>query len=121
MNPNAPQGVVRTLITEVDHLSRVAYAMNDSELSARYAALRTELAGLERRFGSSPPRPTSPAEIDHVYQNVLKLAAASVGHEDRTEIEQMVRVAGRLRAPRPRTLVGMKASVDVSLPFKPRH
>src|SRR5436309_187504 len=63
MNPNAPQGVVRTLITEVDHLSRVAYAMHDEELSTRYAALRTELSSLERRFGASPPRPTTAREI----------------------------------------------------------
>jgi hypothetical protein len=110
MNPNAPQGVVRTLITETDHLSRMAYAMQDQVLSTRFAALRTELSRLERKFGASPPRPTSNGEIEVVYKRVLDIAAAAVGTEPREEIDQLVRVASRLRAPRPNTLLGMEAA-----------
>jgi hypothetical protein len=117
MNPNAPQGVARALITEADHLSRHAYALHDEDLSTRFAALRTELSRLERKFGSSPPRPTTAVEIDKVYKRVLDLASAALAHETRADVDHLIRVAGRLRAPQPKTLVGM-AAVRVLAPSK---
>ena len=110
MNPNAPQSLARTLLVEANHLSRLAFANDDDELSARFAALRTSCASLERNLGASPPRYPSAAEIDRIYQRVLDLASNAVGREPRALLDKLVRDAQRLRPPQPRTLLGLPAA-----------
>jgi hypothetical protein len=107
MNPNAPQGIARALITEADHLSRLAYEDGEDRISALFAALRTELAGLERRCGANPPRRVSNVEIDLVQEHVRIAVMAATGHEPRILLERIRVLAERLRPPRPWTLVGL--------------
>jgi hypothetical protein len=106
MNPTAPQGIVRTLLVEADHLSRLAYADHEEILAARFAALRTELARVERRFGASPPRITTKGELDLLYQRVCDVAASAEGREPKPLLEEMVSIASKLRAPRPKIVLG---------------
>jgi hypothetical protein len=107
MNPNAPQGIARALITETDHLSRLAYSDGEGRVSALFAALRTELATIERRCGANPPRRISNVEIDRVQEHVQAAVAAATGHEPRILLERVRVLAERLRPPRPWTLVGL--------------
>jgi hypothetical protein len=106
MNPNAPQAVVRALLAEADHLSRLSFAEHEETLSTRFAALRTECSYLERCFGASPPRLATARDVDQLYRHVLDVAASSVGHGPRGLVDKLVRIAQRLRAPQPRTLMG---------------
>jgi hypothetical protein len=108
MHPSAPQGIVRTLLVEADHLSRLAYADHQETLAQRFAALRTELARIERRFGACPPRLTTMGEIDVLYQRVCDVASSAIGREPRPLLDKMMLVASKLRPPRP-TITGMPA------------
>ena len=107
MNPNAPQGIARALITEADHLSRVAHGDGEDRVSALFAALRTEVAALERRCGANPPRRISNVEIDLVQEHVRTAVSAATGHEPRILLERIRVLAERLRPPRPWTLIGL--------------
>jgi hypothetical protein len=107
MNPNAPQGIARALITEADHLSRLAYEDGEDRVSALFAALRTELMSLERRCGADPPRRVSNVEIDLVQEHVRAAVRAATGHEPRILLERIRVLSERLRPPRPWTLVGL--------------
>ncbi len=109
MSPNAPQGIVRSLIVDADRLSRLSYADHQEVLAQRFAALRTELLRVERRIGAWPSHPPTRGEIDVVYQKVCDVASAAIGREPRGLLDRMVMVASRLRAPRPFTLLGMPA------------
>jgi hypothetical protein len=106
MNPNAPQGIARFLISEADHLSRVAHREGNDNLSARLAAIRTEASSIERRCGANPPRQVSNVEIDLARSHVhAAIAVAAAG--TKSVLDRLAYLADRLGPTRPRTLVGL--------------
>ncbi len=107
MNPNAPQGIARALITEADHLSRLAHGDGNVILSALFAAIRTEISNLERRFGASPPRRVGNIEIDLAQSHVDAAVLAAAGREPKVLLDRLKLLADRLHPPRARTLVGL--------------
>jgi hypothetical protein len=106
MNPNAPQGIARLLISEADHLSRLAYGDGEGRVSALFAALRTELASIERRCGANPPRRVSNVEIETLQTHVRDAVIAATGREPHAALERFRALAERLHPPRLATLVG---------------
>ena len=106
MNPNTPQGIARALISEADHLSRLAHGGGDTDLAARFAALRTELASIERRCGACPPRRLTNVELATTQEHVRAAVSAAAGHEPGVLLERLTLLAERLRPPRPSTIVG---------------
>ena len=107
MNPNAPQGIARALITEADHLSRVAHGDGEDRLSARFAAIRTELSSIERRCGADPPRRITNVEIDLAQEHIRAALVDAIGHSPQVKLDRISLLAERLRPPRSRTLMGM--------------
>ncbi len=107
MNPNAPQGVARALISEADHLSRLAHGDGNDGLSALFAAIRTEASHIERRCGANPPRRVGNVEIDLAMEHVHAAVIAAEGYEPKVLLDRIRILADRLRPPRPRTLVGL--------------
>ena len=107
MNSNAPQGIVRALLSTADQLSRMAYADHEEALSTRFAALRTELARIERRCGAVPPRTVSNVEMDLAQEQIRYVVAAAAGHEPKMLLDRMLLLSERLRPPRTRTILGL--------------
>jgi hypothetical protein len=107
MSPNAPQGIARLMISEADRLSRLAYGDGEGRLSALFAALRTEVASIERRCGANPPRRVSNVEIDLLQTHVHQLVTAASGRESKVLLDRLRLLADRLRPPRLPTLVGL--------------
>jgi hypothetical protein len=112
MNPNAPQGIARSLITEADHLSRLAHRDGNEGLSALFAAIRTEIAHIERRCGANPPRRIGNVEIDLAQTHVHTAVMAAEGYEPKILLDRLKLLADRLRPPRALTLVGLLGGRD---------
>jgi hypothetical protein len=96
MRTEEAQGLLRELITEADHLSRVSYKATHGERSWRFAALRTTLQRLERHVGQDFPRFTVVGEFDVLYQRIVDMASAG-GPEEADDLDRMCAAAGRLR------------------------
>jgi hypothetical protein len=107
MNPNVPRGIARALITEADHLSRLVYDDGEDVLAARFAAIRTELASIERRCGANPPRRVSNVEVELAHEHIRNAVFAAAGHAAKGLLDRITLLSERLRPPRPRTLVGI--------------
>ena len=107
MNPNAPQGIARAVISSADHLSRLAHAHGDDTLAGRFAAVRTELSSIERRCGSSPPQRVTNVEIDLAQQHIRAVVDAAARSEPKALLDRLRSLADRLRPPRALTLVGV--------------
>jgi hypothetical protein len=107
MNPNVPQGIARAILCEADHLSRIAFEEHEDHLAAKFAAVRTMAARIERLCGASPPRPLSNVEIDLTQEYVKSVIAAAHGHEPAASLERLFLLTERLRPPRRHTLVGL--------------
>jgi hypothetical protein len=108
MNPNAPQGIARAVMSDADHLSRLAHGHGEDILSARFAAIRTELSSIERRCGANPPRRVTNVEIDLAQEHVRSAVAAARGREPQALLDRLSTLAERLRPPRARTLLGVR-------------
>jgi hypothetical protein len=107
MNPNAPQGIARAVMTDADQLSRLAHRDGDDALAARFAAVRTELSSIERRCGASPQRQVTNVEIDRAQEHIRFVVRAARGREPDALLDRLTSLAERLRPPRARTLIGV--------------
>jgi hypothetical protein len=98
-NPSAndTRTLLRELITEADHLSRVSYEAFRGVRSWRFSALRTTLQRLERRAGGEAPQLPARGELDLVYQRIVEMASACEPRERET-IDHMRAAADRLRS-----------------------
>jgi hypothetical protein len=88
-------------------LSRLAHRDGQDTLSALFAAVRTELSGIERRCGASPPRHVTNVEISRAHEHIRHAVIAATGHEPKVLLDRLSSLADRLRPPRSHTLIGM--------------
>ena len=89
------QSEVRALLTQADHLSRVAYAAHRERDAEVFASLRTTLQRIDRLLGVSAVHPAIPGQLDVLYQRVRDVAARTSG-EAREAMNDFVEGAERV-------------------------